>query len=123
MVIFAEGMVSNGKGLQDFKRGPFDIKTPVKLCRLEYKYNYFNPTLNFISLLDNYMMYFSQYKTSLTFTELEGCYYPKNFTNWQDFAKETKLLMCLEFGLDDFKGTYKEKMNFEKTHCPEWYQP
>lgn len=123
MVIFAEGMVSNGKGLQDFKRGPFDIGSPVKLCRIEYQNRQFNPTLNFISFLDNYLLFFSQFKQTLVFTELEGCYYPNEFTNWQEFAKEAKLLMCLEFDLEDFSGTYKDKVAFEKSHCPKYYSP
>jgi hypothetical protein len=122
-MIFAEGMVSNGGGIQDFKRGPFDIGSPVKICNIEYKNSKFNPTLNFISLLDCYFMCFSQFKQTLIFTELEGCYYPKEFTDWQDFARETKLLMCLEFGLDDYSGTYKQKMQYEKTHCPAYYTP
>lgn len=116
-------MVNNGNGLNDFKRGAFDIGSPVKLCRIEYRNSEFNPTLNFISMFHSYLIFFSQLRQKLVFTELEGCYYPKEFTNWQDFAREAKLLMCLEFGLDDYTTTYKEKVEYEKTHCPTWYTP
>ena len=116
-------MTGNGEGLHDFKRGPFDIGAPVKLCKIEYKNKTFNPSLNFIEMGDSIFLNMIQISQSLEYTELEGTYYPKDFTNWQDFAKETKRLMCNEFDLEDFKGTYRDKMKYEKDNSPVWYNP
>ena len=122
LVIFAEGTTTDGKGLLDFKRGPFDIQNPVKLYNIKYKNDFIDQNLNFISLTDNIFLTLCQYRTSLKYTELKGCYYPKNFTTWQEFSKETKLLMCNEFNLENYSGTYSERVVYEKMYCPKGYQ-
>lgn len=117
-MIFAEGMASRNDGIQDFKRGAFDLGVPVKLCKVTYKYDFFDPSLNFITMLDNLFLFFCQYRHRIEYTQIKGCFYPKNFTSWNEFAKETKLLMCLELDLNDFKGGYKDMIEFEKKYKP-----
>ena len=119
MVIFAEGMASKNTGLQDFKRGAFDIGNPVKLAKLKYKYDFLDPSLNCMSMTDSIFLFFCQYRHRIEYTELKGCYYPKEFTNWEQFAKEAKLLMCLELDFEDFPGGYRDLMAFEKKHIPQ----
>ena len=121
LVIFAEGMTSNGHGIFDFKRGPFDLKAPIKMCRIKYHYSRFNPSLNFISMADSLFMTFCQYKQKLELISLKGCYYPKEFTTWEAFAQEAKLLMCLELDLEDYSGHFKQRNAYEKEHTPEAY--
>lgn len=112
-------MASRNDGLQDFKKGAFLIDNPVKLCKIKYKYDFVDPSLNCISMADSIFLFFCQYRHRIEFTQLKGCYFPKKFTNWQDFAKETKLLMCLELDFYDFNGNYKDMMAFEKKHMPQ----
>lgn len=109
-------MASRNDGLQDFKKGAFAIENPVKLCKLKYDYDFLDPSLNCLSMTDSVFLFLCQYRHRVEFTQLEGCYYPKEFTTWQDFATETKLLMCLELDFEDFSGDYKDLLEFEKKH-------
>ena len=72
-------------------------------------------------MFDSVILAFCQYRNRMEYTELEGCYYPQNFTTWEEYAKETKLLMCREFYLDDYPGDYKQRVQYEKMYCPEGY--
>ena len=112
-------MASRNDGLQDFKKGPFCIENPVKLCRIKYKYDFLAPTLNCMPMSDSIFLFFCQYRHRIEFTQINGCFYPKKFTTWQEFAKEAKLLMCVELDLNDYNGGYRDLMEFEKKHMPQ----
>jgi len=117
-VIFAEGVATNGEGLIPFKRGAFNNNNPVKCIQLKYTSGGFNLHLVLMGIFDSVMLMFLQFKTSLECYELEGCYYPKQFTNWQDYAQETRKLMAQEFDLKILPGTFKEKIQMEKECTP-----
>jgi hypothetical protein len=118
MVIFAEGMTTNGKGLIPFKKGPFDIGSPVKLFHLNYISNGFHPCLNLIHISDCIFLNFMNVKIDLEYTELEGCFTPKKMKDWQEFAEETRILMSKEFNMELYSGNIKDKIKFNETVSP-----
>ena len=71
-----------------------------------------------ISLMDSILINFMQFKMSLDYYELEGCFYPKKFTTWEEFAKETRLMMAREFDLKILPGSFKDKIQMEKEVTP-----
>lgn len=118
MAIFAEGVTTNGKGLIPFKRGAFNNNNPVKLIHLKYKSNGYHLNLNMASIFDSFILLLLQFKTSLTCYELEGCFYPKEFTTWQEYAEETRKFMADEFNLQIYPGNFKDKLQMEKECSP-----
>ena len=116
--IFVEGITTNNKGLVDFRKGAFILGAPVKIYYLDYGFDFFNPTLTYISIMHNLFIMLLQYRQKITYYSLKGTYYPANFTTWKEFAKETKKLMCQYFEVPDLAGTYEQKMNAEKYYTP-----
>lgn len=118
IVIFAEGLATNGDGLIPFKRGPFDVGSPVKCVYLKYSSSNYNPNMVLISLMDSILMNCLQFKIRLEYYELEGCFYPKEFTNWEDFASNVRNLMADEFNLKVHHGTFRDKLAMENEVSP-----
>jgi hypothetical protein len=112
-------MASKNDGLQNFKRGAFEIEVPVKLAKIKYKYDFLDPSLNCMSMADSIFLFFCQYRHRIEYTQIKGCFYPKKFNGWEEFAKETKLLMCLELDFNDYPGGYRDLMAFEKKNIPQ----
>ena len=117
-MMFPEGVTTNGEGLIDFRRGAFDLGAPVKLNFIEYKISRFHPGISFISVIDTLILMLLQYRQRVTVKTLQGTYYPTQFTNWENFAKEAKILMCKSFKVKDFKGSFEKKNKYEKAYTP-----
>lgn len=105
-----------------FKRGAFSLKTPVKIVFHKYSFDFVNPSITYISMKDLLFLNLIQYRQCLTVTELEGTYYPTNFTTWEDFAELTRNLIVKEFDLVLSEIGKKEKDIAEKELTPDWYQ-
>ena len=122
LALFPEGATNNGRGLMAFKRGAFSLKAPVKIMFHKYNFDFVNPSITYISIKDLLFLNLIQYRQRLTVTELEGTYYPTNFTTWQDFAERIRTLMAREFDLELVDNGKKDKDLAEKELTPEWYQ-
>lgn len=85
--------------LLKFKRGAFSLQTPVKILFFKYNFDYFNPTITYISFNHYLFLTFCQLRLKLSVTELAGSYYPSKFTTAKEFAARVQLLMSKEFGL------------------------
>ena len=114
-------MTTNNQGIADFKKGVFILDTPVKIYYFKYNFDIVNPCLCYISTGDNIFLMLIQLRQKLTVRSLKGSYHPVNFTNWEEFAQQTKSLMCKVFQVDDFYGNYEEKVRAEKLYTPFQY--
>lgn len=105
----------------DFKKGAFVLGAPVKIYHFDYHFDFVNPGLCFVSIPDNVFLMLVQFRQRLTVKSLKGTFYPVRFTGWEDFARETKLLMCKAFESRDLYGTFDEKKRAEKLYTPFGY--
>lgn len=121
LALFPEAATNNGRGLLKFKRGAFSLNTPVKIMFHQYKYDFVNPSITYISVKDIIFLNLIQYRQRLTVTELEGTYYPTNFTDWEDFAERIRNLMGKEFNQELMDVGKKDKDVVEKEFTPDWY--
>lgn len=74
-----------------------------------------------MSITDNVTLTLLSWHTSLYYTELDGTFYPVNFSGWEDFATETRLLMSREFDMELSDITYQERQKFESENTPKGY--
>ena len=109
-----EGTTTNGEGLIPFKKGAFDIGASIKMSIIQYESNGFHPNFNFMPIIDFLLLSALQWKIKTTMTEIDGNFIPKKFTNWQEFAEESRKLMSKTMGLKIIKGNYKDYFEFEK---------
>lgn len=118
-MIFPEGITTNNEGIVDFKRGAFDIGAPVKLMSFKYPITYgFHPNSNMMPMQDLLTAMTTQLWQNAELTEVEGCFYPKKFTDWNEYAAEAKQLMCKELGFKDFTGRMRDQIQFDKDVTP-----
>ena len=113
-MVYVEGITSNGEGLLPFKKDAFDIGAPVKLTNIKYESTYFHPNMNFVTVADFFILCALQWRIKATFTEIEGNFKPKHFTNWEEFAEKTRNLMAETFNLKLAGGSIKDKIMYEK---------
>ncbi len=114
VVMFAEGTTTNNQGLIDFKKGAFVLKKPLKLTGIKYESNMANYIVH-TNLIDGIICSCLCYYTKTRVIDLDYLVYPKNESmSWEEFAEEVKTLMCNEFGFKNFKGNFKEKLEFEQ---------
>lgn len=85
---------------------------------MKYSSGGFHPHLVLMTLLDSILLNLIQFKTSLECVELEGCFSPKEFDAWEQYAQETRKLMSKEFGLELLPGNFKDKLQMEKEVSP-----
>ena len=102
------------KGIADFKKGAFATKTPVKVWGLKYT-SKFHPMNNLITNKDCLIGVCLQlYNTIKVFEIIEPIGPADETITVDEFAKETKLLMCQLFDLEDFEATFEDKKKFEQ---------
>lgn len=111
-------MTTNGRGLIPFKKGPFEIRAPVKLTHLKYASNNFFPCLNFLFISDCIILNFMNLKMSLEYTEIEGCLRPRVVKDWKEYAEETRKLMANQFRMKLYEGNIKDKIQYSKEVSP-----
>lgn len=115
--MYPEGTTSNGRGIADFKKGAFATKTPVKVWGLKYT-SKFHPMNNLITTKDCLIGVCLQlYNTIKVFEIIEPIGPADETITADEFAKETKLLMCQLFDLEDFEAKFEDKKNFEQLIC------
>jgi lysophosphatidylcholine acyltransferase/lyso-PAF acetyltransferase len=117
LIIFPEGTTTNNKGLIDFKKGAFMALKPVRVFAVKYRSS-FSPQLNMISTLYLFIGMCLQLRNSLTVFEFEHPLGPVPSSTPEEFAENVKLLMCDEFGFENFHNTFEQKIEFESAHMP-----
>lgn len=117
-MIFPEGITTNAKSIVDFKRGPFDIGAPVKIYYIKYEQGGFHPNANMLMMSDLYILLMLQPIQKVTLYELENCFYPKEFTDWKDFAEGVRELISKEFNVKKLPGNIKDQIAAEKELTP-----
>lgn len=115
LIIFPEGTTTNNRGLIDFKKGAFVSLKPIRLFAVKYRSN-FSPQLNMISTLDLFVGICLQLRNGLTVYEFEHPLGPDPSSSPEEFAENVKLLLCDEFGFENFHNTFEQKMQFEAAH-------
>lgn len=113
LVIFPEGTTTNNRGLIDFKKGAFVSLKPVRLFALKYR-SPFSAQFNMMSTLNLFVGLCLQLRNSLAVYEFEHPIGPVPGASAEEFAENVKLLMCDEFGFEDFHNTFEHKIEFEK---------
>ena len=76
------------------------------------------PILSQAHMMEILYLMCSQFANWIKLVELEGNYYPKEFTDWKEFSAETKELMCREFGLVNSPYRLKDCFAFEDKYTP-----
>ncbi|KRW98563.1 hypothetical protein PPERSA_00055 [Pseudocohnilembus persalinus] len=98
ILIFPEGTTTNGRYLLDFKKGAFEPGLPVKIMCVKYLPRNFNPALDSVDTLDNYILLASQFYNRVQVIELDN-YYPDHLgitdysKDWGVYAKAVKTIM------------------------------
>lgn len=116
IMIFPEGSTSNGKGIINFKKGAFVSLKPIKVYAMKYT-SRFNPCLNLMNEFDVLVGTCLQFYNGLTVYDFKYPIGPEKDIGAEEFAENIKLLMCDEFGFQDFHNTFEEKMDFECQHA------
>ena len=101
-----------------FKKGAFSVGAKIKMTHIKYESPNFYPCLNFMPVFDFLRVAGFQWKYKVTLSEIEGNFYPKKFTTWEEFAEETRKLMGKAFKTPLLKGKFKDYFEFEKKVSP-----
>ncbi|KAL4464326.1 hypothetical protein ABPG72_017112 [Tetrahymena utriculariae] len=94
ILIFPEGTTTNSHYLLSFKKGAFESFLPIKLYAINYKYTKFNPTQDYMNLVDHALIMCSQLYNTMEVYEFDT-YFPdhlnlKNEEDWQIYAKHIR---------------------------------
>ena len=116
ILIFPEGTTTNNKGIVDFKRGAFSSLSPVWIYGLKYT-SRFHPMLNLIEEGNSFIGICLQFYNTMTVYEFTEPIGPQPGISVEEFSERIKLLMCDEFGFEDYHNTFEEKIEFERMHC------
>lgn len=116
LTVFPEGTTTNNRGLLDFRKGAFAALTPIRIFGLKY-ISKFHPMLLMINMFDCFMGISLQWSNSLTVYQFVEPVGPAEGVSVEVFSEQVKLLMCDQFGFENYHNTFEEKILFEQKEC------